>query len=877
MANVDNTVTTRFVADTSQFKRGVDQARDDLGKFAAQGDNTGKRAIATGSAIGSFFGVVAAQGIMRAVDAFKSFVSGSIAAAQEAEVADRRIAQIATSMGLTASQVASATKRLDEYSTALMKNIAVDDETIKTVQAKLLTFKNLTNTVDEAGGAFDRTTQAAFDLAAAGFGEATNNATQLGKALQDPIRGLTALRRSGVTFTESEKERIKQMVEAGKVTEAQNEILKAIEQQVGGTAAATVTGSQRMRVAFGELQERLGKQLLPAFNAMADFVTKKLIPAFESVFDFLNSDFIKSVSKAFKVVEEAIKTASATIQAAFQRNSIAGEDFGATMQVLGDFILKYIVPIFTKTLVVAITKTAEVIATAIDIVAVTIKTSVGLINSFLSSTQSLVNGAIKIINPLIDAFNAVSGKNVQKIAEVSLPQIQLQLDATRKKTSEWVDESTKGSLKITEAIDLGVNETLKKTEGAAKKAKDEMKKTAQEVAAEFAKLSDVMKESRMFDAVQVGFVGQIISALEKGKLKITEKARETLFSAIEGASKAISEASAFQRQISDTLFGYLSISDAFDTYNARQQKAAETLKALRDFQADLGEEATESQLRQLEELQTAYQEAQHAAATGSQNVVEEFISQAEKFKEFGEKMKRLLSMGLNRQTFEEILRMGADRGGELADAYLNGNTAELIARTNATVSEFRNFADTVGAQAASQFMLQGMQTAIEFLRGLIEELLPKGKMRKSLMAAMDNLAASMNRTATVAITTQHHTVYSSSGGGGGGGGGGDVVLPPPSLPPNAPPGWQYEPPSVGVPEFAKGGIVARPMIAMIGEAGPEAVIPLSQLPAMVGGGGNTYSIQVNVPVSSNAAEVGRQVVDAITAFERRNGRVYEPA
>jgi SLT domain-containing protein len=77
---------------------------------------------------------------------------------------------------------------------------------------------------------------------------------------------------------------------------------------------------------------------------------------------------------------------------------------------------------------------------------------------------------------------------------------------------------------------------------------------------------------------------------------------------------------------------------------------------------------------------------------------------------------------------------------------------------------------------------------------------------------------------------------------------------------------------LGVTGFATGGIVARPTLGLIGEAGPEAVIPLSQM-----GSNNTYKITVNVPVSANAAEVGRQVVDAITAFERRNGRVYEPA
>jgi hypothetical protein len=60
------------------------------------------------------------------------------------------------------------------------------------------------------------------------------NAVALGKALNDPIKGISALTRNGITFTESEKERIKVLVESNKVGEAQNMILQAIETQVGG-------------------------------------------------------------------------------------------------------------------------------------------------------------------------------------------------------------------------------------------------------------------------------------------------------------------------------------------------------------------------------------------------------------------------------------------------------------------------------------------------------------------------------------------------------------------------------------------------------------------------------------------------------------------
>jgi hypothetical protein len=205
--------------------------------------------------------------------------ASAIKAAEEAGVADARLAQIAKSMGLFGKETDTVVARLQDFADTTMKATAIDDEIIKSTQAKLLTFKELAKTADVAGGSMDRATLAAIDLAAAGFGSAETNAAQLGKALQDPIKGLTALTRSGVTFTEVEREKIKAMVASGDILGAQNEILSAIESQVGGTAEATATGSAKMTVAFGEMQESLGKALLPLFE--------KFVPLVTGFFDFV--------------------------------------------------------------------------------------------------------------------------------------------------------------------------------------------------------------------------------------------------------------------------------------------------------------------------------------------------------------------------------------------------------------------------------------------------------------------------------------------------------------------------------------------------------------------------------------------------------------
>lgn len=230
------------------------------------------------------------------VAAITNFAKESIASAEAVQVANNRIEQITKSMGIFGDETDKVAARLIKYAEANELTVGVDAEVIKATQAKLLTFKELANTADFTGGAFDRATKAAIDLAAAGFGSAETNAIQLGKALQDPIKGISALRRAGVTFTEAEKEKIKTLVESGQILQAQNLVLSAIETQVGGTAAATVTATEKMKLAFDNVKESVGAALLPAFESLSKTIIEmmsKLGPGLAQVFSALAPVFDK--------------------------------------------------------------------------------------------------------------------------------------------------------------------------------------------------------------------------------------------------------------------------------------------------------------------------------------------------------------------------------------------------------------------------------------------------------------------------------------------------------------------------------------------------------------------------------------------------------
>lgn len=194
-------------------------------------------------------------------------------AAESEQVANARLEQVAISMGLFGIETSKTTKRLETLAQKTALQTGLDEDQIKTTMAKLLTFRQLAKTADVVGGAFDRATQAAIDMAAAGFGEATTNAVQLGKALEDPIKGINSLRRSGITFTQAEKDKIKVLVESNRISEAQRMILKAVETQVGGVALATATASGKIKASYQVISEELGKQLLPFLDKAAKALT----------------------------------------------------------------------------------------------------------------------------------------------------------------------------------------------------------------------------------------------------------------------------------------------------------------------------------------------------------------------------------------------------------------------------------------------------------------------------------------------------------------------------------------------------------------------------------------------------------------------------
>ncbi len=216
----------------------------------------------------------AGLGALFAAAKVKDFLAGAVGEARESQKIGALTAQVIKTTGGAANVTAG---QVGNLAAALSAKTGVDDEAIQKGSNLLLTFKNVANEAGKGNKIFDQATAAAVDRSAAGFGSIESASIQLGKALNDPVKGMTALGRSGVTFTEAQKKQIEQMVKGGDLLGAQKVLLAEVKSQVGGAAASQATAADKLAVSWGNFKESIGTALLP----LIDKLVAALIPVVE--------------------------------------------------------------------------------------------------------------------------------------------------------------------------------------------------------------------------------------------------------------------------------------------------------------------------------------------------------------------------------------------------------------------------------------------------------------------------------------------------------------------------------------------------------------------------------------------------------------------
>lgn len=207
------------------------------------------------------------------------FIGASVKAFDESERASKQLEAVLKSTGGAAGITADEIKRM---ASELQAQTGISDDATVSASAMLLTFTNIGKEI------FPDVTKAVLDLATGLNKGATPSAEQLsqtaimlGKAMQEPVIGVTALRRTGVQLSEQQEEQIKSFMAVNDIAGAQKIILGELAEQFGGraSAAAQTLGGQinHLREDFGDLMEVIGEQIAPAMSGLIDWLKSAIV------------------------------------------------------------------------------------------------------------------------------------------------------------------------------------------------------------------------------------------------------------------------------------------------------------------------------------------------------------------------------------------------------------------------------------------------------------------------------------------------------------------------------------------------------------------------------------------------------------------------
>jgi hypothetical protein len=245
------------------------------------------------------------------------FVKSSTAAYDKQAKAEASLQATLKSTGAVAGKTFGD---LTAMASELQKKTLFGDEETIGAQSLLLTFTKV------RGAIYDKAIPAIQDMATkmAGDGPADlKGATiQIGKALNDPIKGISALSKAGIQFSDSQKSMIESMVKSGDIAKAQEVILKELETQFGGSAeAAAKAGMGPMKQftnSLGDATEEIGAALMPVLNSLASIMGAVVVPAVSGLASAIKFtfDLVSNNKATFAVITAGVMAFAVAMNAA---------------------------------------------------------------------------------------------------------------------------------------------------------------------------------------------------------------------------------------------------------------------------------------------------------------------------------------------------------------------------------------------------------------------------------------------------------------------------------------------------------------------------------------------------------------------------------
>ncbi len=348
-----------------------------------------------------------------AYDAFKKVLNFAVNtlkdSVMEFKAAEQIAAQTTATLKSTGYAAGLTAKGVSDLAGSLSTLTGVEDDTIQSAENLLLTFTNIGGTVfpDAMKSILDVSTAMKVDLQTA--------ARQVGRALNDPAQGMSALSRMGVQFTDVQKKLVKEMVAAGETEKAQGVILDQLKMKFGGSAAAArdTFGGALMALEnnIGNTKEALGSYVATVGRPFIEMANNMAV----SVQDFLAS------AKGMSIIEGIVTPLAASLSVAWEVGKLL---FDLAKDFIGG-VAKDVVSAFSDLVgkgnegVTVFTVLGGVVKT-VGIGFVIIGKSIKLVIDLLVNIVKVVGSAAKVLQNLGAALAAPFDASKWKTAAASV-------------------------------------------------------------------------------------------------------------------------------------------------------------------------------------------------------------------------------------------------------------------------------------------------------------------------------------------------------------------------------------------------------------------------------------------------------------------------
>jgi hypothetical protein len=648
-------LTIMLRADTSGFSKGIATAET---KLQSLNKSLNKASLVAGVALGA----LAVAG--------KDF---AIAAAEDQKSSAVLAKTLQSLTGATDAQV----KSVEDYITKTSLAVGITDDELRPAYARLV------RSTDDIAKAQELLNLALDISAATGKPlEAVTNA--LGKAYDGST---TALGKLGTGID-------KATLKSGDLSVITAELTK----KYGGfaaTAAKTADGSlKRLDVAINEAKESLGYGLLPFVTQAADALAKwapKIKDIAGTILKFaegisITATAVIALNTAVKISIAVTKTYTTVMTIAKVASLFLAASTGSVVaaQTLAEATYK------KSTVALILYNTSQLLASA---------------GARVAAASMAVLNAVMLLNPFV-AVAAVVGGLATAFYYLS-KQSKLTADSTAGdfvsygRGVVWMNKLNQSAANASNSINRVSNAVQESRDVMRGKGRnglldinyvpdlvglDDLYKSIDEVSGSTKGMDKAQKKANKA-AKEAAAKAKEQAEEEKAKAKALAEVEKALAKATKAAERI---ASGFAGKLATAKAGLDNVRNAFNDYRA-------TLKDVINDQLD---------------FQSAFE------GKGKKTFVDSLVDQANKAKEFGAKIAKLVKLGLSKGSLDKLLQAGADVGSQIADELI-ANGIGAVQNVNNLVDQVNGFATQIGDTTAGAFYDAGLQQGQALVNGII--------------------------------------------------------------------------------------------------------------------------------------------------------------